>query len=39
MRTLSPLREYVTKAVALGPVQLFACWEGEQSLPEKDRVT
>jgi hypothetical protein len=37
--SVAALREDVTKATAPGPVQLFACWEGEQSFPEKDRVT
>jgi hypothetical protein len=37
--SVAALREYVTTATALGPMQLFACWEGEQSFPEKDRVT
>jgi hypothetical protein len=32
------LRRYVLDATAIGPVQLFACWEGEQGFPEKDRI-
>lgn len=36
--SVAALRDYVREATALGPVQLFACWEGEQSFPEKDRV-
>lgn len=36
--SLAALRVYVARATALGPVQLFACWEGEQSCPEKDRL-
>ena len=35
--SLAALREYVTSATTLGPVHLYACWEGEQSYPEKSR--
>ncbi len=34
----SALRQYVSDATARGPVQLYACWEGEQSFPVKERV-
>ncbi|WP_242342951.1 hypothetical protein [Anaeromyxobacter terrae] len=36
--SVAALRQYVTEATAVGPVQLYACWESEQALPEKDRL-
>ena len=36
--SVAALRDYVAAATVAGPVQLFACWEGEQSFAEKDRV-
>lgn len=36
--SLSALRQYVADATRANPLQLYACWEGEQGLPEKERV-
>ncbi len=37
--SVAALRKYVGEATARGPVELYACWEGEQSFPVKERVT
>jgi len=36
--SVAALKKYVSEAIAR-PVQLYACWEGEQSFPAKERVT
>ena len=37
--SVAALRSYVIEATTRGPVELYACWEGEQSFPVKERIT
>lgn len=36
--SLEALRKYIGDASRFGPIQFFACWEGEQTSQLKDRV-
>jgi hypothetical protein len=38
-RSLSALRDYLARAVeAAGPLELFACWDGDQAAPPERRL-